>query len=352
MLRDLLAREQVNPDPDTHKENRNPSGENLHASPPQAHKDDEDFVPVNHEDVEDTEEEVDDESEMERVLRPFLGLQRQLAQRERVGGPNKFDSLHPFTAILSLSNVNECVSVESSAFPELERCSEEKVRLTPHPVCLAVAQKSNWSRSHLQLTSCSCSKPNGSFTISRCQFSLQHHYFGKVLCLKECLSLSLLTQLSCPFLRSCNLQPIEFRLCHSCMKLQTIRAPKVEMRLTETAVCLPSHEMSGIELGHFLSATAFAIERFHQQGCSGHARYRNPYTCTTGHRCLDGHAPKLEGRTVVSAWAVRRRATWSSRAGRHHRNSLACRCARAPKERTRDHNYEGIYSANQRFKDC
>ncbi|PGH11002.1 hypothetical protein AJ79_05153 [Helicocarpus griseus UAMH5409] len=44
------------------------------------------------------------------------------------------DQLHPFVQLLSLSNVEDCLKVEA-AFPEQERCSEEKVayRLTKCP---------------------------------------------------------------------------------------------------------------------------------------------------------------------------------------------------------------------------
>ena len=40
----------------------------------------------------------------------------------------KLDELHPFVQLLSLSNVDDCVTVEE-AFPEQERCSREKVGL-------------------------------------------------------------------------------------------------------------------------------------------------------------------------------------------------------------------------------
>lgn len=42
----------------------------------------------------------------------------------------KLDELHPFVQLLSVSNVEDCVSVEA-AFPEAERCSRDKVRQTP-----------------------------------------------------------------------------------------------------------------------------------------------------------------------------------------------------------------------------
>jgi len=137
MLRDLLAKDQSNSHKgrDKQQENRNPTGEKPNASRSQPHKDEEDFVPVNHEDVEDVDDDDEDESEMERVLRPFLGLQRQLGQRERGGTPSKYDNLHPYTQILGPSNLEQCVALEDAAFPEHERCSREKFiyRLTRCP---------------------------------------------------------------------------------------------------------------------------------------------------------------------------------------------------------------------------
>ena len=127
MLRDLLSKSQSNSDQGERQESREPTRENFNASTTKPHKDDEEFVPVNHEDVEDVDNE-EEESEMERVLRPFLGLQRQ-GQRSRVAAPNKYDDLHPYTQILSLSNLEACVALEYGAFPEHERCSRDKVCL-------------------------------------------------------------------------------------------------------------------------------------------------------------------------------------------------------------------------------
>ena len=126
MLRDLLAKDQSHSEKSDKQENRKPAADGLNASPPDQHKEDEEFVPVSHDDVRDADDD-DEESEMERVLRPFMGLQRQLMQRDRGGPPNKFDDLHPYTQILSLSNVDDCVELEEAAFPEHERASREKV---------------------------------------------------------------------------------------------------------------------------------------------------------------------------------------------------------------------------------
>ena len=127
MLRDLLAKQdQSSPQPS----DENQGGRQLHARPAPPPKDtaDEDFVPVNHEDVEEVDEGEDDESEMERVLRPFLGLQRQMVQRGGGADAAKFGDLHPYTQILNVSDVDQCVELENAAFPENERCSRDKVR--------------------------------------------------------------------------------------------------------------------------------------------------------------------------------------------------------------------------------
>ena len=130
MLRDLLSKSPSDSHQGERQENRQPTRENFNASNTKPHKDDNEFVPVNHEDVEAVDDE-EDESEMERVLRPFLGLQRQ-GQRTRVVTPNKYDDLHPYTQILSLSDLDACVALEYGAFPEHERCSRDKVRLLLH----------------------------------------------------------------------------------------------------------------------------------------------------------------------------------------------------------------------------
>jgi hypothetical protein len=147
MLRDLLSKSQSDSDHDESnqknpkQENRHPSGAKPHASPTQPHKDDDEFVPVSHEDVEDGDEH-DGESEMHKVLRPLLGLQRQ-GQRNRGVAANKYDELHPYTQILSLSNLAACVALENAAFPEHERCSRDKVRLA-FPITFHPIQHKSW----------------------------------------------------------------------------------------------------------------------------------------------------------------------------------------------------------------
>ncbi|KAK2759504.1 hypothetical protein FQN54_002983 [Arachnomyces sp. PD_36] len=74
----------------------------------------EDFVAVDHEDAETD----------------FSYYFRRQPQESH----SKLDELHPFVQLLSLSNVDDCVTVEA-AFPEPERCSKEKLvyRLTKCP---------------------------------------------------------------------------------------------------------------------------------------------------------------------------------------------------------------------------
>jgi len=147
MLRDLLSKSLSDSHQGERQENRQPTRENFNASNTKPHKDDEEFVPVNHEDLEAVDDE-EDESEMERVLRPFLGLQRQ-GQRTRVATPNKYDDLHPYTQILSLSDLDACVALEYGAFPEHERCSRDKVRFCSPFISTQIlaSQRSNGSRS-------------------------------------------------------------------------------------------------------------------------------------------------------------------------------------------------------------
>jgi hypothetical protein len=147
MLRDLLSKSQSDSDHDENsqknpkQENRHPTGTKPHTIPTQPHKDDEEFVPVSHEDVEDADED-DGESEMHRVLRPLLGLQRQ-GQRSRGVAVNKYDDLHPYTQILSLSDLEVCVALEKAAFPEHEGCSRDKVCLA-FPITFHPIQRKSW----------------------------------------------------------------------------------------------------------------------------------------------------------------------------------------------------------------
>ena len=42
---------------------------------------------------------------------------------------NEKNNLHPYVQTLSRSNVDSCLALENSTFPETERCSKEKVGL-------------------------------------------------------------------------------------------------------------------------------------------------------------------------------------------------------------------------------
>ena len=79
--------------------------ENANSSLP-SEGDEEDFVAVDHEDLED-------------YTWSFQPQPRPSRSR--------LDQLHPFVQLLSLANVDDCVKVEE-AFPENERCTREKVR--------------------------------------------------------------------------------------------------------------------------------------------------------------------------------------------------------------------------------
>ena len=102
-----------------------------------AKKEDEEFVDINHEDAQQDrpptkEESHDDEANWEdeeeeggfSPISAFFGAGRRQAQRKT---PSKRDEVHPYTAVLSLSNLESCIELENSAFSEMERCSREKV---------------------------------------------------------------------------------------------------------------------------------------------------------------------------------------------------------------------------------
>lgn len=80
--------------------------------------------PLDEDDEDDVEEEVDED---------YVAVDQDDAndtpywfRRAPVHARTKLDELHPFVQLLSASNVEDCVSVES-AFPEPERCSHDKV---------------------------------------------------------------------------------------------------------------------------------------------------------------------------------------------------------------------------------
>jgi hypothetical protein len=115
-------------------------------------RDDEEFVDIDHDDVEmhdpetvkqsvddldlhtfgtnlhDPDEEDDSEEDQDHMANhPLLSmLTGRMGQRRR-GSTHQWDSLHPVTQVLSVANVADCDELEISAFPEHERCSREKV---------------------------------------------------------------------------------------------------------------------------------------------------------------------------------------------------------------------------------
>lgn len=146
MLRDLLS------DQSNSTENqRTQSGSNTNQSEPK--REDEEFVDINHEDAqtsqqsgadrhpaggeddgnwEDDHSEGDEEESGDRGSGFSSSISQFLGQRlMRKQTPTKRDSVHPFTSVLSLSNVEDCVKLENSACPEAERATREKVCMAP-----------------------------------------------------------------------------------------------------------------------------------------------------------------------------------------------------------------------------
>lgn len=73
------------------------------------------------------EEDDSDDEDSAMANHPIFGmLAGRLGQRRR-GSTHKYDKLHPENQALTVANVDDCVEVEDSAFPENERCSREKV---------------------------------------------------------------------------------------------------------------------------------------------------------------------------------------------------------------------------------
>ncbi|KAL9106289.1 MAG: hypothetical protein Q9227_008688 [Pyrenula ochraceoflavens] len=126
MLRELLSDHQSKD-----QEKSNPGSDSAGGK-----KEDEEFVDINHEDVQQEHaasketshdddanwEDDEDEGEFSPISAFFGAGQRQARKRT----PSKRDEVHPFTAVLSLSNLESCVALENVSFPENERCSKEK----------------------------------------------------------------------------------------------------------------------------------------------------------------------------------------------------------------------------------
>ena len=134
------------------QENEKPSSDSVNnpTSGSPSKDDDEEFVDIDHEDVDmqesqtgkgddlglhtfgnnirDVDEDEDSEEEHDQMAsHPLLSmLSGRMGQRRR-GSTHKWDVLHPVTQVLSPGNVGDCTTLENSAFPENERCSREKV---------------------------------------------------------------------------------------------------------------------------------------------------------------------------------------------------------------------------------
>jgi hypothetical protein len=119
MLRDALNRERSS-------QEEKSKGSNAEVNQVDQKLDGEEFNVINHEDVEDLDDEKEEEAE-KSFYRPGLAglLGGRMMQRGRKLGD--FDHLHPFTQVLSISCVEDCVSLEAEAFPPNERCTREKV---------------------------------------------------------------------------------------------------------------------------------------------------------------------------------------------------------------------------------
>jgi hypothetical protein len=136
MLRDMLSGENNTNKIDKEEASRKDTA--AENNPPDQRLDGEEYNVINHEDVEadvdvhhghhDHQEE-ENEDEEQSFYRPGLAglLGGRMMQRSNRNPPGKFDSLHPFTQVLSVSNVDDCVELEAETFPENERCSREKV---------------------------------------------------------------------------------------------------------------------------------------------------------------------------------------------------------------------------------
>lgn len=81
----------------------------------------------NLDDVGDEDEESDEDHD-HMAHHPLLSmLTGRLGQRRR-GSTHKYDHLHPENQVLSVANVDECTKLEAQNFPEHERAPREKVR--------------------------------------------------------------------------------------------------------------------------------------------------------------------------------------------------------------------------------
>jgi hypothetical protein len=95
---------------------------------------------------------MDDDDEDSSPLHPLMSrLQNRLLSRNtniNRASSSKFDNLHPYTSILSVADVDQCVELEKSAFPENERCSREKVCSIPFSFMFFISSSIFESRVH------------------------------------------------------------------------------------------------------------------------------------------------------------------------------------------------------------
>lgn len=122
MLPHALAREGKSVE-----ENRRPS---IDTNQGEQKLDGEEFNMITHEDADEIDDDDEEKEEAENSFyRPGLAslFGGRIMQRNR-STPRKFDHLHPFTQVLSVSNVDDCLKLENEAFPASERCTREKVR--------------------------------------------------------------------------------------------------------------------------------------------------------------------------------------------------------------------------------
>lgn len=151
----MSAKSQSDPPDHENQNNNNPPSSNAPQSSQShpAEDDDEDFVDISDEDTDmrdadaddkprtkddldlhrlsaNSDHDFDDDSDEEHdsmASHPLLSMLTGRLGGRRRGSTHKWDSLHPVTQVLSVSNVDDCTKLEDQAFPENERCSREKV---------------------------------------------------------------------------------------------------------------------------------------------------------------------------------------------------------------------------------
>ena len=137
-VRDIMLKEML--DQAKSKENQEDNDSSRSSGPTTDEKSEEDFQTIERNEADDDSEfETEEEDEegdgqgrptgsmFESLLRShgLLGPRGARAQQEA----SARDSLHPFTQVLSKTNIDDCVAVENASFAEAERASREKVGL-------------------------------------------------------------------------------------------------------------------------------------------------------------------------------------------------------------------------------